>query len=349
MARSGITYTNVSNAALIIQGNNQNPTVDRVLAQLGTGSKSTIAPLLKQWKTEQGQGAGSTGLPDEILKAVKGIHDRLQQSAEMTIEHAMEVSQKQASISNNEIKDATTKIERLSQGNDQLKTQLESAKANDIELRDKLETEYIAAARLTAENEALTTQFEQAKSDIIEQKQEARHIRESLEHYQSQAAEDRQLEREQFQISKHQLEERIQATNLQLNNELKRSRQYDAEKIQLNNQVKQLSNDLDQSKKSLQTQSLEINQLSQQLVTTVNTKGELKQINQDLESKCNTFTKENSNLQSSKQLLEHEIRQLADGFSEVNEKLSVLDDENKVILQEKAMLQGQFKQLQDSL
>ena len=40
MARPGVTYIEVANAAEVIQGLGQNPTVDRVLSQLGTGAKA---------------------------------------------------------------------------------------------------------------------------------------------------------------------------------------------------------------------------------------------------------------------------------------------------------------------
>jgi len=296
MARAGINYIDVTKAAQVIHDNGQNPTVDRVLAHLGTGSKSTIAPLLKQWKIEQGQVVDAVGLPDEILKAVKGIHDRLQQSAEVKIEQVMAESQTQISETKDALEAATAEIERFKQDSDQLKKRLESSKTDNIELRDQLETEHIAIARLTADNDALVSQLDQAKANINEQKQETRHIRESFEHYQIQAGEDRQLEREQYQISKCHLEERIQATSQQLNIELKRSEQLSTEKQQLNCQTKELSNDLEQANQTLQKQSLGINQITQKLETTENKQGELKQVNQNLDSKCSMLIKENSTL-----------------------------------------------------
>ena len=46
MARAGVTYHDVAKAAEAIKSQRQEPTVDRVREHLGTGSKSTIAPLL---------------------------------------------------------------------------------------------------------------------------------------------------------------------------------------------------------------------------------------------------------------------------------------------------------------
>ena len=46
MARAGVTYHDVAKAAEAIKTQGQEPTVDRVREHMGTGSKSTIAPLL---------------------------------------------------------------------------------------------------------------------------------------------------------------------------------------------------------------------------------------------------------------------------------------------------------------
>ncbi len=258
-------------------------------------------------------------------------------------------SHAQISKTKDELAIVSAQIKQLKQDNNQLKIQIESDKADNIELRNQLETEHIAVARLTTDNEALASQLDQAKTDINEQKQETRHIRASFEHYQTQAAEDRQLEREQYQISKRQLEERIHATNLQLNNELKRFEQLATEKQQLNDQVKRLSSDLDQTKKAVQIQKLNANDLTQKLKTKENHLAMLRQSNQDLDVKYNALYTVNSGVQTTKKLLEHEIEQLKITLFDANDKLSIQDDENKIILQEKAMLQGQFKQLQESM
>ena len=80
MARIGITYVDVAKAATQLQHENKNPTVDGVRAILGTGSKSTIAPLLKDWKVKH-EGLTTdinAGLPVEILTVVKELYQRMQ-------------------------------------------------------------------------------------------------------------------------------------------------------------------------------------------------------------------------------------------------------------------------------
>lgn len=70
MSRTGITYQEVANAAIQLQGQNENPTVDRVREILETGSKSTIARYLKEWKSQSRQINGSD-VPGELISIVK--------------------------------------------------------------------------------------------------------------------------------------------------------------------------------------------------------------------------------------------------------------------------------------
>ena len=66
MARAGILFSQVVKAATQLAAAGTNPTVDTVRAALGdTGSKGTIAPMLKQWKAQhQGEtAAAGAGLP----------------------------------------------------------------------------------------------------------------------------------------------------------------------------------------------------------------------------------------------------------------------------------------------
>ena len=81
MARPGILYSDVARAAAKLAAAGTNPTVDGVRDALGsTGSKSTIAPLLKRWKAEQQEtvAAAEAGLPAPLLQAVKGLHEHMQ-------------------------------------------------------------------------------------------------------------------------------------------------------------------------------------------------------------------------------------------------------------------------------
>jgi len=88
MARAGVTYHDIAKAAEAIKTQGQEPTVDRVREHLGTGSKSTIAPLLKRWRSDNGEAADVSGLPNDLVEVVKSLHERVQQMADHRIEQA---------------------------------------------------------------------------------------------------------------------------------------------------------------------------------------------------------------------------------------------------------------------
>jgi len=82
MGRIGISYQEVVNAIHLLQGENKNPTVDNIRLILQTGSKSTIARYLKEWRHSEsieGPYSSSNALPEELSSLVKGLWNRIQE------------------------------------------------------------------------------------------------------------------------------------------------------------------------------------------------------------------------------------------------------------------------------
>ena len=93
MGRAGITYIDVASVAGKLASQGKNPTVDSVREALGgTGSKSTIAPLLKQWRAKHqvDEAAAKSQLPPALLLAVKALYEQLQADADLRLNTAME-------------------------------------------------------------------------------------------------------------------------------------------------------------------------------------------------------------------------------------------------------------------
>lgn len=90
MPRPGITYQAVATAAaqLLEQGNN--PTVVLVRHVLGTGSSTTIANYLRQWKSNQIASAliaAKENIPSELIDTVKDLWEKmLNQSQEKILQ-----------------------------------------------------------------------------------------------------------------------------------------------------------------------------------------------------------------------------------------------------------------------
>lgn len=90
MGREGILYSAVNQAASELAAKGQNPTVDGVRELLGTGSKSTIAPMLKRWKAEREESIpeSEAGLPAALVQALKHLVEKVQADARQEVETA---------------------------------------------------------------------------------------------------------------------------------------------------------------------------------------------------------------------------------------------------------------------
>src|SRR5579872_1046445 len=88
MARPGITYSEVAEAASHLVGQNRNPTIEQIRLFLGTGSSNTIANHLKQWREMQ-KGtsllAAKENIPSELVAMLKGLWERVIEQAEMKV------------------------------------------------------------------------------------------------------------------------------------------------------------------------------------------------------------------------------------------------------------------------
>jgi len=345
MARAGVTYLEVAKAAQTIQHLGQNPTVDRVLAQLGTGSKSTLGPLLKRWKSENEGDTDTGGLPDGILKTVKALHEHLQQIADDKIKHVEDACASTVTEQLTQTKEAQRASEQLELNNQALEQRLEAQQSKSDALRAELEDAHITLAKREEILTHTTAQLSDTKTTLEEQKQENQQIRAHFEHYQTSVADDRQQAREQSHAIKVQLEARIQEHAQQLKHDAVRYQQLDAEKRQSEQSLTQQREGYAQIK--LQHQALEL-QAQHDKASIKRLKTETKSLDQEriaAEKHQQTAAKQTLELTAAVQGLEQEVTRLNQQLSEATDTVTRLTDENNFISQERANLQGQLKQL----
>jgi chromosome segregation ATPase len=199
MARKGIIYHDVQKAAESIKSQEQSPTIDRVRALLGTGSKSTIGPLLKRWRLsdEENNFNKVKGIPNALLCLVQQLNDHMQSSADQKInemnrscdERITQLHQEtqtlnetlSTSIKNeNHLKDHVKALQK-----DNKNLQLALRKANNIVQKNQMQIEN------------MEQNLSELKAQRLEFKEEIKQIRNHFEHYQTQVAIDRQIERDQ--------------------------------------------------------------------------------------------------------------------------------------------------------
>src|SRR5437016_4369987 len=86
MARVGITYQDVINAAQELDAQGKNPTIEMIRILIGSGSNSTISQHLRTWKSKKNNSISllcdKDNLPDEFIILMKGLWERVLGEAE---------------------------------------------------------------------------------------------------------------------------------------------------------------------------------------------------------------------------------------------------------------------------
>ncbi|NHZ44198.1 DNA-binding protein [Massilia aquatica] len=198
MARAGILYSHVAAAAAGLAADNKNPTVDTVREALGgTGSKSTIAPMLKRWKEEHQQtpSPASPGVPPSLLQAVKGVYESIktdfQQDLDLEkIAHAAGLRQladeleksrvQQAALEqrvntlDSELASANTTISHMRQANHLLTVDLAGARSELAGVQQRLSDRAAEVAALNAQLTQARAQFDHYHEATATQRAEER-------------------------------------------------------------------------------------------------------------------------------------------------------------------------------
>ncbi|MCE3608231.1 DNA-binding protein [Massilia sp. P8910] len=184
MARAGILYSHVAAAAAGLAADNKNPTVDTVREALGgTGSKSTIAPMLKRWKEEhqQAPSPAAPGVPPSLLQAVKGVYESIKTDFQQNLDveklaHAAGLEQladelqqsraQQAALEQRvkaleaELDSANTTIAQAHQANHLLTVDLAGARSEQAGLQQRLADRASEVASLNAQLTQARAQFD---------------------------------------------------------------------------------------------------------------------------------------------------------------------------------------------
>ena len=349
MARAGVTYADVLAAAEEINSHGKTPTVDRVREHLGTGSKSTIAPLLKQWRHAHTNKVQIGGLPNDLVEVVKSLYERVQREADSRIGIAKETFDSELEKLRAELKDKCNVITELSSTQKQLEAQVENLSMEKTEIKQFLEDARVSLAKSETQREDAHKRIDEMKKNEIELREESRNIRSHFEHYQQKTAESSQREREHFLSTEQQLRAQIEGLNGQC---IKAEDQ--VSKLQALNEG--LILERDQSKDSQLTLQLDIakkdeqlSNLTQELQTAENERRAIKQQYECLQEEKNVLNKEHTATTTQLVTSEESLKNVLIELALVKEKVDSMQDQNILLIEEKAVIQGQFKQLQNSL
>lgn len=349
MARAGVTYHDVAKAAEAIKSHCQEPTVDRVREQLGTGSKSTIAPLLKRWRSDNGEAADVGGLPNDLVEVVKALHERVQQMADHRIAQARQEFEALNEELRKTLTNANNTITQLTARQQDLENQIERLSKEKNGQDKSLEDARISLAKAESQRDEAVARTTDLKESVSELKQENRDIRDHFEHYQQRTAEDRQQEREQFRMVNQGLKDQIQDLQHRLTQaELRASELFDA-----NAQLQRNADELKQANAALNSdlngKIKDFQNLKHQFEEALTESRKYQHKNDQLTENMAVLTTQKAGVDKQVAVLSQALETAKAELKITQDKVAFLTDENKVILQEKAVIQGQFKQLQGSL
>lgn len=328
MARPGITYTDVAEAASELLGQGRNPTVEQIRLFLGTGSSTTIANHLREWKECQ---AGTSllavkeNIPQELVAIVKGLWERVLNQSEEKVSD-IEANYQQSFV---ELQQECQKYKNNNRRWQKLFNQW--IKEHEQLIQDKLAQQEIISGLQTDKAALLARQA--ADSQYLQEKQERtaelyhllQQAQANLEHYRESVSVQRTLE--QAQHEKH-----IEGLRL----ELKRHEE----------QILEL-----RERASLLTQQQQSLQNAYTAVETENA-ANMKLIKhwqnayQDKEKKLALQSQQLITLQAEHKMLSKQLMMTQQTVDAVREQNKLLEQEKWTLMQEKIQIEEQLKQLE---
>ena len=154
MARAGVLYVQVANAAARLVAEGKNPTIDNVRTALGgTGSKSTLAPLLKRWKAAHPGPLAQAewGLPIELVLALKGIHEKVLAGAALQVEQSEQTHREATAVLQEQLQQVFSERDALLNAQAQQSQALATAQARSQGLEETVQRQEITLVSLGSE------------------------------------------------------------------------------------------------------------------------------------------------------------------------------------------------------
>jgi chromosome segregation ATPase len=221
MARQGILYEQVAATAVRLAESGEIPTVDKVREALGnTGSKSTIAPLLKRWKNANANTVSDaqSALPQDLVNAVKHLYEQAQSEADRRIEEMQAELEDARAKMMAQLKEAEEETRQVQTQNQALDLALTKKNAEYASLQEVHQNEQVNNARIQAEKQGLELRLSDKQDELGALQAQLGQMRHQFEHFQEAAATRREEDRRQFEATKHALDRECAELRTQLAN-----------------------------------------------------------------------------------------------------------------------------------
>lgn len=341
MARAGVLYVQVANAAARLVAEGKNPTIDNVRTALGgTGSKSTLAPLLKRWKAAHPGPLAQAewGLPIELVLALKGIHEKVMAGAALQVEQSEQTHREATAVLQEQLQQVFSERDSLLNAQTQQSQALATAQARSQGLEETVQRQEITLVSLGSEKLGLEQRLVDRVAEIATLSQHLQQAQGQFEHYQAAVAQQRADERQAAEQRQQRLEQELTELRQRLLAQQTRLGELQAREKHLAQDNDHLHDALHTSQESLILSRSAQDQLARQLA-------ELKQIHQALEQRHVQDEQCLADTRTKLAVTERERRLLTDRFTQAESQLTELAREQQRLLQDNAVLNSQLVEL----
>lgn len=350
MARFGVTYHDIANAADQLLGQGKNPTIENIRQLLGTGSSTTIANHLRKWRLDQ-EGNGNLvhkeNLPEELLSLVKGLWQRLLHQADQQIQTIQQTSNEKMVVLQNELDKFKRNNQRWQQLFNQWQQEKERFLADKLtleqgnqqlqkELQEKI-TQYIACSQ----------QLEEKQERITELNRLHQQTQANLEHYRESAREQRLIEQQQFAQQKQEMQAEINQLKNQMAILQEQNIIHEQGYKKIQNDYKLLEQQYHQSQNILEKQQQTITQLEKNKNEADHASQHWQGLYQTLRTENHSHLVQLADLQAEIKILKKQLADNQKGLSHLQDQNKLLGNEKWILMQEKSQLEGQLKQMQE--
>lgn len=340
MARTGITYAEVDQAASNLAMDGKNPTVDAVRAALGgTGSKSTIAPMLKRWKSAHLEQTleQQSGLPAELLIVVKGLHEHVQQDANRQVQAAQAAAEAVVAECRQQLAEAHAATADLSDKMHALESGLSQEKARHQQLEAAHHALQLTCASAEAQSAGLLQRLADRQGEVENLNRQLNQSRAQFEHYQEAAAMQRASERDEVQQRNNRMEQELNELRRSLASQQKTLVQRETQLEQISTRNAGLEADLGTARQAYQVIQAERQQLAQEVAAQ-------SVICSELRTQLMEITQSMIDARSELAVFQHQTPQLQASLLTQKNRAHALQLENYLLMQDKARLEGRLEQ-----
>jgi chromosome segregation ATPase len=340
MGRIGVSYEEVATAAQEAQGKGKSPTVDNIRHIIGSGSKSTIARHLRDWRNQQGIARGSDGaIPSELLGLVKGLWERLRDTVEQKgYEYQSESDEKVKEIQQ-QLTQSQQQYTFLQEQHHQLEEKWYQQTKAITELQSTLAFEQQEKAKITERAASQELHRQEQQNEIERLHQLLTHVQNNLEHYQTTTQQLRQEQSLNMEKQRNEYEQRISQLQQQIASITAEKSFYQAQYKQTHQVLEKLQSTheaLTQAAQEIQTKYHVLFQehakFTQQYQDQSHDYEIKKQLAIQLQIKISAY--------------QDRITSLEKALEKAEGKIQILRDDFTFVSQEKANFEGQINQLQ---